>query len=67
MKAKIKFIRMYKMYREDWFDVVYHSGRTVTYTQPNLPSTAEKFIEAATGRKEQFDKFYKRTEMIYTA
>ena len=62
---KIKFVRMYKMYREDWFDVVYHSGRIVTYTQPNLPGTVEKFIDAATVRTEQFDKLFKRYEMIY--
>lgn len=62
---KIKFVRMYKMYREDWFDVVYHSGRIVTYTQPRLPSTVEKFVAEATTRTEQYDTVFKRHEMIY--
>lgn len=62
---KIKFVRMYKMYREDWFDVIYHSGRIVSYTQPTLPTTVEKFVEEATNRTEQYDTLYKRYEMIY--
>ena len=66
MNQKIKFVRMYKMYREDWFEVVYHSGRIVTYTQPNLPRTVEKFIDMATGREERYTKVFNRTEMIYT-
>ena len=65
--TKIKAVRMYKMYREDWFEVDYHSGRIVTYTQPNLPSTVEKFISDATVREERFCKVFNRTEMVYTA
>ena len=64
---KIKFVRMYKMHREDWFEVIYHSGRIVTYTQPELPSTIEKFIADATVRKEQYDPIFNRPEMIYEA
>ena len=67
MKQKIKAVRMYKMYREDWFEVAYHSGRIVTYTQPNLPSTVEKFIDEATGREEKYSKVDTRTAKIYTA
>ena len=63
--AKIKGVIMYKMYREDWFDVVYQSGRIVTYTQPTLPATVEKFIDSATSREEHFSKVFNRTEMIY--
>lgn len=64
---KIKFVRMYKMHRENWFEVIYHSGRIVTYTQPELPCTVEAFIDAATIRKEYFDTIFKRMEMIYEA
>jgi hypothetical protein len=57
---------MYKMYREDWFEVVYHSGRIVTYTQLNLPRTVEKFIDMATSRKEVCTEIFNRTVIIYT-
>ena len=66
MKQKIVKVIMYKMYREDWFEVVYRSGRIVTYVQPTLPGTVEKFIDTATGREERYSKVYKRTEMVYT-
>lgn len=62
---KIKSVRMYKMYREDWFEVIYHSGRIVTYTQPYLPNTVEKFVFDADTRTEHYDPVYKRYEMIY--
>lgn len=65
--AKIKFVRMYKYYRSNWYDVVYESGRVVTYLDIHLPKTVERFVESATGREEQYCKIFKRTEMIYTA
>lgn len=64
--SKIKAVRMYKMYRENWFEVAYHSGRIVTYLQPSLPSTVEKFIDTATIREERYTKVFNRTEMLYT-
>lgn len=65
MKSKIKFVRMYKMYRENWYDVVYHSGRVYTYTEPYLPATVEKFVNSSDIREEQYDKVFNRVEMIY--
>ena len=66
--AKIKFVRMYKMYRENWYDVIYHSGRIHTYAgEESLPKTALEYVRTASSRVEQYDKVFKRTEMIYTA
>lgn len=65
MKSKIKFVRMYKMYRENWYDVIYHSGRVCTYTEPYLPATVEKFVNSSDIREEQYDKVFNRVEMIY--
>ena len=64
-KTKIKRVFMYKMYRENWFEVVYHSGKIVTYTQPNLPRTVEKFVSEATTRTEHFSKTFNRAEMVF--
>ena len=67
-EIKIKFVRMYKMYREDWFDVVYKSGRIHTYAGAhNLPKTALEYVEKASKRTEQHDKVFNRSEMIYEA
>lgn len=65
VRSKIKFVRMYKMYRENWYDVIYHSGRVCTYLEPDLPTTVEKFVESSTIRKQQHDKTFNRDEMIY--
>ena len=64
MRGKIKFVRVYKLYREDWYDVVYHSGRVVTYLMPDLPTTVERFIESSVIREEQHDKYH-GAEMLY--
>jgi len=65
VRGKIKFVRMYKMYRENWYEVVYHSGRVCTYLEGELPSTANKFVETSTVRKQQYDKVFHRDEMLY--
>ena len=62
---KIKRVFMYKMYREDWFEVVYHSGRIVTYTLSNLPKTVENFVLVATSRTMHYSKLFNRHEMVY--
>lgn len=64
----IKFVRMYKMYRENWFEVIYTSGRIHTYVgEPNLPKTVSTFVTTATKRTEQYDRVFNRPEMIYEA
>lgn len=65
VRSKIKFVRMYKMYRENWYDVIYHSGRVCTYTEPELPATVEKFFNSSEHRKQQHNKTFNRDEMIY--
>lgn len=65
VRNKIKFVRMYKMYRENWYDVIYHSGRVCTYTEPELPATVEKFVGSSEIRKQQHDRTFNRDEMIY--
>lgn len=65
VRSKIKVVRMYKEYRENWYDVIYHSGRVVCYTEPYLPNTVEQFIQSSTIRKEQHDKTFNRDEMLY--
>lgn len=65
VRGKIKFVRMYENYRENWYDVVYTSGRVMTCAEPYLPKTVERFIETSTIRKEQHDNSYKRDEMLY--
>lgn len=53
IRGKIRHIRMYKQYRENWYDVVYTSGRIATYTEPYLPTTAAKFIDSSEIRRER--------------
>lgn len=56
------------MYRENWYDVIYHSGRIHTYAgEESLPKTALEYVRTASSRVEQYDKVFNRTEMIYTA
>lgn len=65
IRGKIRFVRMYKMYRENWYEVIYHSGRIVTYLEPDLPATVGAFVDSATIRRQQYDKVFKRDEMLY--
>ncbi len=65
---KIKFVRMYKMYRENWYEVIYNSGRIHTYAgEQNLPYTVREYVATANKRTEQYDKVFNRLEMIYEA
>ena len=63
--GKIKFVRLYTFYREDMFDVVYKSGRVVSYRLPDLPRTVVQFVVNAENRTEQYDPVFKRWEMLY--
>lgn len=65
IRGKIRFVRMYKMYRENWYEVIYRSGRIVTYTEPELPATVNAFVESSTIREQQHDKVFHRDEMLY--
>lgn len=65
VRGKIKFVRMYKMYRENWYDVIYNSGRVCTYPEPYLPSTVNAFVDTSAVRKQQFDRVFNRDEMLY--
>lgn len=65
-KAKILFVLHYAMYREDWFDVIYESGRVVTYTLPDLPKTVQAFLEESNDVRKQYSKVFNRDEWIYS-
>lgn len=65
MRGKIRFVREYTMYRENWYEVIYHSGRIVTYTEPELPATVVDFMFSSNIRREQYDKVFKRDEKLY--
>lgn len=53
----IKFIRQYKFYGSDWFDIVYTDGKYITRVRTcllqDLPKTAQKYIEKATMRVQE--------------
>lgn len=63
---KIKFIRSFTQYGIDWYDVIYKSGRCCSFTSDNLPKSAKMFLDAATSKKEEHDRTFKRTEIIYS-
>ena len=65
IRSKIKCVTMYKMYRENWYDVVYHSGRVCTYTEPYLPATVQRFVDSSDIRRERHDSVFHRDEMVY--
>lgn len=64
-KAKILCVVHYAMYREDWFDVIYKSGRVVTYTLPDLPKTVHAFLKESNDVRQQYSKVFKRDEWLY--
>jgi len=53
----IKFIRQYKFYGSDWFDIVYTDGKYITRVRTcllqDLPKTAQRYIEKATPRVQE--------------
>lgn len=62
--AKIKFVRQYKWFDRDAFDVIYESGKSMFYLDAHkLPQTVVEFIETAT-TKTQYDRL-KGYETIY--
>lgn len=68
--AKIKFVRKYENWRENFYDVIYQSGRAYTFTETELPKTVVEFVTTATKRYEQYDYTSTRKnkyEMIYEA
>lgn len=66
MMEKIIFVRYFKQYGEEWYDVFYVSGRVQSYIKRKLPKTAKAFLDHSTKCKEQYDGVFKRTEYIYT-
>lgn len=50
--SKIDHVCMYKMYRGNMYDVVYHSGRVCTFWESDLPATVKKYIQSAAVHKE---------------
>lgn len=63
---KIKFVRYYKFYNSDAWDIVYKSGRIRTIVEEPLPRTAEHFVIMAKNKIEQYDKIFNRFETIWS-
>ena len=63
--AKIKNVMHYAMYREDYYEVRYHSGRIVTYRLSDMPMTVYKFITDSTKQSIQYSNVFNRTVLIY--
>ena len=61
---KIKFVRQYDSYGEKWTEVVYKTNRLVTYGE-HIPKTVQEYIDRCNKRTEQYDKIFKRTEVIF--
>ena len=66
MESKIKFIRHYVFYREDYFDVVYKTGQVRTCPLCDLPKTAALFLAYANRTDHHYDPVFKRDEVIYS-
>ena len=66
--AQIRFIRKYKLYNYDWYEIIYAGTnriRTIMLDgNTKLPSTAVKFLEGKQG-VEQYDRIFNRQETIY--
>lgn len=62
--TNIKLIRVYERSNATFADVIYTSGRCITYTN-TLPHTALVFLRAAKEEIEQFDALHNRKEIIY--
>ena len=60
----MKFVRKYNLYGIEYYEVIYKSGRIVTYSRERLPKTVKAFLAGKQGR-EQFDRVFNRTETIY--
>lgn len=55
---KILFIRYYKIYNSDIWEIIYKSGRVKTIIDDNLPMTAQAFCIMAKDCKKQNDKYH---------
>lgn len=65
MTSKISFVREYDMGTEKCYDVLYESNKLFMYTDSKLPKSVKEFIEHASVRTVQYDKIFKREEIIY--
>lgn len=61
----IEFVRYYKFYNADAWDIIYKSGRIRTIVDGRLPRTAETFCILAKNVINQVDKMHGQ-ETIYT-
>ena len=66
-KAEIRFVREYNYWNTTWYDVIYKSGRLCMHTAENLPKTVREYIDNASKKTTQFDRTFKRDEIIYEA
>ena len=64
--AKIRFIRKYEMYGDEYIDIIYESGRIYGSALRDAPKVAIDYMSRATS-KEQYDRVFKRQEIIYSA
>ena len=55
---KIKFVRYYKSYNSDIWNIVYKSGRIRIIIDEPLPHTAECFCIMAKEKREQMDSIH---------
>lgn len=62
--AKIHAVRVYQFYDEEYADVMYESGRLVSYAVNELPQTVKDWMVDKDWTV-QYDKVYKRNEVIY--
>lgn len=62
---KIKSVRMYKLHRSNYYDVIYHSGKMMCYLDYDLPKTVAMFVREATKRTHKYNHTLNRDEMIY--
>ena len=60
---KITFVRHYKSYGEDVFDVLYKSNRLCSYYGKDVPATVLRFMEGKEPKR-QTDKYW-GDELIY--
>ena len=62
--AKIKLVRIYKLYSSTCYDVIYESNRLCGGFTSNMPKTVKDFINNHKPQ-EQYNKTLKCNETIY--
>lgn len=65
MTSKISFVREFAMGTEKCYDVVYKSNRLFMCSESTMPKTVRSFINNAKNVTTQYDKVFKREEIIY--